>query len=82
MMPFWNILYDNVLLEFMYVNNLSWPVPHMEVLRPPDGDKRGSRGPIESDSNGDIRCDNRILLPLGGTYVSKGCILYSSNLLG
>jgi len=33
MLPFWNELYDNVLLEYMYVNKLNWPVPHIEVVR-------------------------------------------------
>ena len=33
MLAFWNILYENVLLEFMFVNKLKWAVPHLEVKR-------------------------------------------------
>jgi hypothetical protein len=33
MVQFWNVLYENVLLEYMYVNRLKWPVPELEVKR-------------------------------------------------
>ena len=33
MLVFWNILYSNVLLEYMFVNKLNWAVPHIEVER-------------------------------------------------
>ena len=33
MLKFWNVLYENVLLEYMYVNKLFWSVPKIEVVR-------------------------------------------------
>ena len=33
MVQFWNVLYDKVLLEYMYVNKLNWAVPKLEVMR-------------------------------------------------
>ena len=42
MLVFWNILYRNVLLEFMFINKLNWPVPIIEV-------KRGSECVIEEN---------------------------------
>ena len=33
MVQFWNVLYENVLLEYMYVNGLNWAVPRLEVIR-------------------------------------------------
>ena len=33
MVQFWNVLYEKVLLEFMYVNKLNWAVPRLEVMR-------------------------------------------------
>ena len=33
MVEFWNVLYENVLLEYMYVNGLNWAVPRLEVIR-------------------------------------------------
>jgi hypothetical protein len=33
MVQFWNILYENVLLEYMYVNRLNWALPKLEVVR-------------------------------------------------
>ena len=32
-MTFWNTLYANVLLEFMFVNKLNWNVPKLTVIR-------------------------------------------------
>ena len=42
MLVFWNILYRNVLLEFMFINKLNWPVPIIEV-------ERGSKCVIEEN---------------------------------
>lgn len=33
MVQFWNVLYEKVLLEFMYVNKLNWAVPKLEVIK-------------------------------------------------
>lgn len=33
MVQFWNVLYEKVLLEFMYVNKLNWAVPKLEVTK-------------------------------------------------
>lgn len=33
MVQFWNVLYEKVLLEFMYVNKLNWAVPRLEVIK-------------------------------------------------
>ena len=33
MVQFWNVLYQNVLLEYMYVNGLNWAVPQLEVMQ-------------------------------------------------
>jgi hypothetical protein len=76
MLPFWNTLYANVLLEFMYVNKLSWPVPRLEVRRA-EVDREGE-GPRCCTGGVEIEAESResttvgasaakkILLPLGG----------------
>ena len=33
MVTFWNTLYSNVLLEYMYINKLDWDVPKLTVIR-------------------------------------------------
>ena len=52
MLPFWNTLYSNVLLEFMYVNKLSWPVPKIEVVRGVGVDRDQGEGPGSRLSGG------------------------------
>jgi hypothetical protein len=77
MLPFWNTLYANVLLEFMYVNKLSWPVPRLEVARGV-GNERDGEGPRCCTGGVEVKAESgesaaatdsaarKILLPLGG----------------
>jgi hypothetical protein len=80
MLPFWNTLYANVLLEFMYVNKLSWPVPRLEVTRGVGIGREmewprccTARGVEEEEESGEsatasasASAARKILLPLGG----------------
>ena len=68
---FWDTLYGNVLLEFMYVNKLMWRVPTLEIIPGETADdERGKESgwysPSEGTEDDHINYDLRVLLPLGG----------------
>ena len=63
---FWNTLYGHVLLEFMYVNKLDWPVPRLEVEGGGEGEETTATDAAGSASNPPPAADRRVLLPLGG----------------
>ena len=68
---FWNTLYGHVLLEYMYVNKLDWPVPRLEVVEEEEEDGVGGGGGDQTTLHSFPRSDRvdgdlRVLLPLGG----------------
>lgn len=73
MVKFWDTLYANVLLEYMYINKLDWDVPKLMVIR------KGNSSSKQIDTWNNEENDNASKGKCSEEHIDSSCTTNNNN---